>query len=113
MTLNLEKCKFAKEKVALLGYVISKRKMESNLIPKKVGAITHTKALANVSELRRFLGMVNQMGKYTVPAQPSPYQQAPKRSSYQGQCLDVGQSSERCIQRDKEAVSFNTSSSNL
>lgn len=48
MTLNLEKCEFAKEKVAFLGYV----------------SRCNQAAPADASQLRRYLGMVNQMGKY-------------------------------------------------
>ena len=50
--LNIEKCEFTK--------------MEDGLEadPSKVEAITQMEAPTNISELRRFLGMVNQIGKY-------------------------------------------------
>ena len=62
VTLNIEKCKFAKEKIQFLGHLIGKDGIEAD--PSKVEAITQMEALTNISELRRFLGMVNQMGKY-------------------------------------------------
>ena len=62
VTLNLDKCEFAKEKAAFLGHLIVKDGIEAD--PSKVEAIRQMKAPADVSELRRFLGMVNQMGKY-------------------------------------------------
>ena len=52
----------AKEKVAFLGHVIEKDGMEAD--PSKVDAIQQMKAPVDVSELRRFLKMVSQMGKY-------------------------------------------------
>ena len=54
VTLNIEKCKFAKKKF--------QGGIEAD--PSKVEAITQTEAPTKISELRRFLGMVNQMGKY-------------------------------------------------
>ena len=62
VTLNIEKCKFAKRKIQFLGHLISKGVIEAD--PSKVEAITQMEAPTKFSELRRFLGMVNQMGKY-------------------------------------------------
>ena len=62
VTLNLEKCEFAKENVGFLGHVIGKDGIQAD--PSKVEAIKWMKAPSDVSDLRRFLGMVNQMGKY-------------------------------------------------
>ena len=62
VTLNIEKCEFAKEKIQFLGHLIGKDGIEAD--PSKVEAITQMEAPTNISELRRFLGMVNQMGKY-------------------------------------------------
>ena len=63
VTLNIEKCEFAKEKIQFLGHlIIGKDGIEVD--PSRVEAITQMEAPTNISELRRFLGMVNQMGKY-------------------------------------------------
>ena len=62
MTLNIEKCKCAKRKIQFLGHLISKGVIEAD--PSNVEAIPQMEAPTKTSELRRFLGMVNQMGKY-------------------------------------------------
>ena len=62
VTLNIEKCKFAKRKIQFLGHLISKGVIEAD--PSKVEAITQMEAPTTISELRRFLGMTNQLGKY-------------------------------------------------
>ena len=62
--LNIEKCEFTKEKIHFLGYLIGKDGLEAD--PSKVEAITQMEAPTNISELRRFLGMVNQIGKYLL-----------------------------------------------
>ena len=64
LTLNLEKCKFAKRKIRFLGHLISKGVIEAD--PSRVEAVTQIEAPTKISELRRFLGMVNQMGKYLI-----------------------------------------------
>ena len=61
VTLNIGKCEFALNKIQFLGHHISKDGIEVD--PSKVKAITQMEALTNISELRRFLGMVIQMGK--------------------------------------------------
>ena len=60
--LNIEKCEFTKEKIHFLGYLIGKDGFEVD--PSKVEAITQMEAPTNISEVSRFLGMVNQIGKY-------------------------------------------------
>ena len=62
VTLNPEKCEFSKEKISFLGHIIGKDGIEAD--PMKVEAIQQIKAPVDVSELRRFFGMANQMGKY-------------------------------------------------
>ena len=62
VTLNIDKCEFAKKKIQFLGHLISKDGIQAD--PSKVEAITQMEAPTKSSELRRFLGMVNQMGKY-------------------------------------------------
>lgn len=72
-------------KVAFLGHIILASSISPD--PSKTEAITEMTELTNVSELRSFLGMVNQMGKF-IP------QLAEKdkalRSSLQKELLDLG-----------------------
>lgn len=61
VTSNLENlCEFAKEKVEFLGHRIGKDGIEVD--PSKVEAIQQMRAPSDVPELRKFLGMANQMG---------------------------------------------------
>ena len=62
LTLNKEKCSFFQTKVKFLGQILSGSGIESD--PEKTAAITKFKEPANVSETRRFLGMVNQLSKF-------------------------------------------------
>ena len=61
ITLN-EKCMFSVGKVKFLGHIISKNGVEVD--PSKVESITQLSQPQNVSDVRRLLGMVNQVGKF-------------------------------------------------
>ena len=61
VTLNLEKCKFSTDKVEFLGHVIGKDGVQID--PTKVEAVTQMGEPTDIAQLRRFLGMVNQVGK--------------------------------------------------
>ena len=63
VTLNLEKCKFARNQVPFLGHVIDGDGIHAD--PEKVTFITNMAVLSNISELRRFLGMVNLLSKFS------------------------------------------------
>lgn len=63
MTLNKDKCMFSCNKVKFLGQVISDEGVSCD--PDKVAAILQMPEPTNVPELRRFLGMVNHLTKYT------------------------------------------------
>ena len=63
ITLNKDKCEFAKNSITFLGHVINSDGVSPD--PKKTSAISSMKQPANVSELRHFLGMVNQLGKFS------------------------------------------------
>ena len=63
ITLNKEKCEFAKTSIKFLGHVITSDGISPD--PQKTSAISSMKQPKNVSELRRFLGMVNQLGKFS------------------------------------------------
>ena len=63
VTLNPRKCEFSKTAVKFLGYVIDRTGMKAD--PDKTDAICKLESPKSVSDLRRFLGMVNQMGKFS------------------------------------------------
>ena len=63
VTLNPEKCKFARNQVQFLGHIIDGDGIHAD--PEKVTAITDMAVPSNISELHRFLGMVNQLSKFS------------------------------------------------
>ena len=63
ITLNKGKCEFGKQSVTFLGHVIGQGTIEAD--PKKVQAILEMPEPQNVSDVRRFLGLVNQLGKFS------------------------------------------------
>ena len=63
LTLNKEKCEFPQEEVSFLGQVVEKADIRPD--PNKVKAIIDMEEPTDQSELRRFLGMANQLGKFS------------------------------------------------
>ena len=63
VTLNPEKCVFCKSKLTFLGHLIDENGIQAD--PEKTTAISRMKAPTCVTELRRFLGMANQLGKFS------------------------------------------------
>ena len=63
VTLNTSKCIFNVTKVVFLGHVVSAAGIEAD--PAKVAAITNLASPRNTQEVRSFLGMVNQLSKFT------------------------------------------------
>ena len=63
VTLNPKKCEFGKEQLKFLGHLIDREGIRAD--PDKITAITEMKAPTHVSELRRFMGMANQLGKFS------------------------------------------------
>ena len=61
VTLNRSKCEFGKEHLTFLGHVIDKEGISAD--PSKTKAIVSMCRPRTPTELRRFLGMVNQLGK--------------------------------------------------
>ena len=61
LTLNREKCTFSQKKVKFLGQILTPSGVRTD--PDKVVAI-HRMELTNVSDVRRFLGMANQLSKF-------------------------------------------------
>ena len=62
-TLRAQKCEFGKTPITFLGHKIDHKGIQTD--PGKTQAIRDMKAPSTVSELRRFLGMVSQLGKFT------------------------------------------------
>ncbi|ETW98423.1 MAG: hypothetical protein ETSY2_42830 [Candidatus Entotheonella gemina] len=63
VTLNPEKCEFSCRKLSFLGHIINETGVQAD--PDKTSAIREMKPPTNVPELRRFMGMVNQLGKFS------------------------------------------------
>ena len=63
LTLNKEKCEFSRSQVTFLGQVVDKTGVRPDMA--KVKAVQKVPAPKNVSDVRRFLGMVNQLGKFS------------------------------------------------
>ena len=63
VTLNSSKCVFNKPEVKFLGNLISKDGIRAD--PEKTSAIRGMQVPKSVSDLRRFLGMINQLGKFS------------------------------------------------
>lgn len=61
-TLNEGKCEFNKSEVKFLGYIISAEGVRPD--PDKTRTVQEMDQPANVGELRSFLGMVTQLGKF-------------------------------------------------
>ena len=63
LTLNKEKCKFSQKQVKFLGQMVDKSGVHPD--PAKVKAIQKVPKPKNVGDVRRFLSMVNQLGKFS------------------------------------------------
>ena len=63
LTLNGDKCQFSCSQLPFLGQIVTQDGVRAD--PDKVTAIQKVPAPQNVKDVRRFLGMVNQMGKFT------------------------------------------------
>ena len=63
ITLNRDKCEFSKPQIKFVGHVIGHDGISPD--PDKISAITEMDPPTDISGVRRFLGMVNQMGKFS------------------------------------------------
>ncbi len=64
VTLNKEKCEFSKSEVEFIGHKVSEEGVKP--LSSRIQAISEFKTPTNVTELRRFLGMANQLSKYST-----------------------------------------------
>ena len=62
-TLNGAKCVFSKPEVIFLGQLLGKEGIKPD--PAKIQGIKQMPAPTNITEVRRFLGMANQLGKFS------------------------------------------------
>ena len=62
--MNLAKCEFSKSTVKFLGHIIDQSGIRAD--PEKTGAVSRMETPQSVSDLRRFLGMVNQLEKFSL-----------------------------------------------
>ena len=63
VTLNKDTCVFNTSTLTFLGHVLDKDGISAD--PEKTSAISQMDRPNNVSELRRFMGMLNQLGKFS------------------------------------------------
>ena len=63
VTLNKEKCEFRKRQVNFLGHLIDAEGIRAD--PEKTKALQEMPTPKTISELRRFMGMANQLGKFS------------------------------------------------
>lgn len=61
VTLNRDNCQFSKSHLTFLGHIIDKDSISADL--EKTSAICYMATPTDVTELHRFMGMVNQLGK--------------------------------------------------
>ena len=64
VTLNKDKCEFGKDKISFLGHTIDGEGIHAD--PEKTDAIKRMEPPTSITELRRFMGMVNQLGKFSA-----------------------------------------------
>ena len=62
VTLNADKCVFSQSSVRFLGQIVDAEGIRPD--PQKIKAVQAMQEPTNVTELRRFLGMVNQLLKF-------------------------------------------------
>ena len=62
LTLNKEKCQFGQTRIQFLGQLVDGSGARPD--PEKIKTIQQMKPPTNISEVRRFLGMVNQLSKF-------------------------------------------------
>ena len=63
VTLNRDKCKFNQRSIKFLGHLIDQDGVRAD--PDKTAAIRDMDTPKSITDLRRFMGMVNQLGKFT------------------------------------------------
>jgi hypothetical protein len=62
LTLNYDKCEFSKREIRFLGHIVNASGLSADT--RKTSAIDNFPEPTTVNELQRFMGMVNQLGKF-------------------------------------------------
>jgi len=62
VTLNTKECKFSKAELKFLGHIVNQHGVQAD--PDKTKAISKMQPPKNISEMRRFVGMTNQLSKF-------------------------------------------------
>jgi len=60
--LNIQECEFSQGRLKFLGHIVDAQGVHAD--PEKTHAIGHFPTPTTVTELQRFMGMVNQLGKF-------------------------------------------------
>ncbi len=63
VTLNPKKCRFNQQSLKFLGHIVDSQRIRAD--PEKTTAIENMEMPKSVTDLRRFMGMVNQLGKFS------------------------------------------------
>ena len=64
VTLNADKYLFSQTSIHFLGHVIDKNGVHPD--PERITAVQNMEAPKDLTQLRRFMGMANQLGKFTL-----------------------------------------------
>ena len=94
VTLNFDKCEFAKSGITYLGQVVSADGIRAD--PPKVRAIKQMQQPKHVGDIRRFLGMANQLAKFI-----------PNMSTVTQPLRDLLQKKNRCTWGPNQQRAFN------
>ncbi len=62
-TLNRTKCEFDKPSIKFIGHIVDKEGIRAD--PDKTSTISKMATPQSVSDVRRFMGLVNQLGKFS------------------------------------------------
>ena len=94
VTLNKDKCQFGKDTLSFLGHIISAEGVSPD--PNKIRAVVNMKTPTSTTELRRFMGMVNQLGKFTpeIAERSKPLRELLTKKSI---CMAVGTQSDHSL----------------
>jgi len=68
VTLSPSKCEFSKDQIKFLGHIVDKDGVTAD--PAKIQAVLELSPPSNVREMRRFVGMINQLAKL-IPNVPT------------------------------------------